>query len=217
MLVYPYSMRRILLVVLILITTCIAQETPTSIQAPGLDELRRMAARFAPTPLEVNTAGLSAGDRKALVKLIQAARIVNHIFMQQLWSGNLALYQKLQQDKSPLGEARLHYFWINKSPWSEIDEHKAFLPGVPARKPAGANFYPEDMTKEQFETWAKTLYPESKALAEGFFTVIRRDAGRKLKMVPYSDEYKMDLERAGRLLKEAACPPAQDPFCIHQN
>src|SRR5947209_2804217 len=196
-------MRRILLAVLILMTTALAQET-TSPSAPGVDELNRMAARFAPTPLQVDTSALSPGDKKALVKLIQAARIVNHIFMQQFWSGDLALYQKLQQDKSALGQARLHYFWINKGPWSEIDEHKAFLPGVPARKPAGANFYPDDMTKEEFEAWAKTLYPESKQAAEGFFTVIRRDAKRKLKLVPYSQEYATDLNKAGALLREAA-------------
>ena len=82
--------------------------------------------------------------------------------MQQFWSGDLALYQKLQQDKTPLGKARLHYFWINKGPWSEIDEHKAFLPGVPAKKPGGRELYPEDMTKEEFEAWVKMLYPESK-------------------------------------------------------
>jgi Peptidase family M49 len=135
--------------------------------------------------------------------------MVNHIFMQQLWSGDLALYQKLEQDKSPLGQARLHYFWINKGPWSEIDEHKAFIPGVPPRKPAGANFYPEDMTKEEFEAWAGKLYPESKQAAEGFFTVIRRGPDKKLgannlKMVPYSEEYKPDLTKAATLLKQAA-------------
>src|SRR5215510_6570499 len=112
-------MRKILLAVLLLMTVSIAQETATT-TAPGLDELKQMAARFAPTPLEVNTTGLSERDQKALIKLIQAARILNHIFMKQLWSGNLALYQKLQPDKSALGRARLHYFWINKSPWSEI-------------------------------------------------------------------------------------------------
>lgn len=182
-------------------TIAIAQETAS---APGLDQLQQMAARFAPTPLKVDTSGLSAGDRKALVKLIQASRILNHIFLEQLWSGNTALYQKLQQDKTPLGRARLHYFWINKSPWSEIDEHKAFLPGVPARKPPGANFYPEAMTKQEFEVWVKTLYPEAKQSAEGFFTVIRRDANHKLKFVPYSTEYHTDLARAGTLLREAA-------------
>src|SRR5262249_52849968 len=185
----------------LLMTTLLTAESAT---APGLEELKQMAARFAPTRLEVDTSKLSAGDKKALIKLIEAARVVNHIFLQQLWSGNLELYRKLQQDKTPLGQARLHYFWINKSPWSEIDEHKAFLPGVPERKPPGANFYPEDMTKEEFETWVKTLYPDSKTYAQGFFTVIRRDAAKKLKYVPYSTEYKSDLQQAGRLLREAA-------------
>ena len=162
-----------------------------------------MAARFAPAPLDVDLSGLSEGDKKALAKLIEAGRIVNHLFMQQFWSGDLALYDKLQLDKSALGKARLHYFWINKGPWSEIDEHKAFLPGVPAKKPAGANFYPEDMTKEEFESWVKA-HPDQKEQAEGFFTVVRRDANKQLKLVPYSAEYKADLARAAKLLKEAA-------------
>src|SRR5262249_26017567 len=89
-------------------------------------------------------------------------------------------------------------------PWSEIDGHKAFLPGVPARKPPGANFYPEDMTKEEFESWVKRLYPESKAAAEGFFTVIRRDDKHNLKYVLYSTEYSADLAMAARLLRQAA-------------
>src|SRR5207248_739192 len=188
---YPCSMRRILLVVLITMTVCTAQETTSS--SPGVDELHKMAARFAPTRLQVNTSVLSAGDQKALVKLIQAARIVNRLFMQQFWSGDLALYEKLQQDKSAVGQARLHYFWINKGPWSEIDEHKAFLPDVPQKKPAGANFYPEDMTKEEFESWVKA-HPDQKEQAEGFFTVVRRDANKQTKLVPYSVEYKIDLD-----------------------
>jgi hypothetical protein len=171
---------------------------------PDAAELNRMAARFAPTRLEVDTSALSAGDKQALVKLIEAARIVNTLFMEQLWRGNLALYKKLEQDKSPLGQARLHYFWINKGPWSEIDEHKAFIPAVPAKKPLGANFYPEDMTKDEFEAWAGKLYPESKGYAEGFFTVIRRGPDKKLTMVPYSEEYKTYLDKAAKLLREAA-------------
>jgi hypothetical protein len=185
-------------------TTCIAQETANTSPAPDLDELTKMSARFAPTPLQVDTSKLSAGDQKALVKLVQAARIVNHIFMNQFWSGDVALYHKLQLDKSPLGRERLHYFWINKGPWSEIDEHKAFLPGVPSKKPAGANFYPEDMTKEEFESWIKTLPEAEKAQALGFFTVIRRDHSHKLKMAPFSQEYQADLDQAGKLLREAA-------------
>ena len=193
----------ILAVVTLMSVLSSAQKT-VSQSSPDTAELKRMAARFAPTKMEVDISTLSAGDRQALAKLIEAAKIVNTIFMEQLWSGNLALYHKLQQDKTPLGKARLHYFWLNKGPWSEIDQHKAFLPGVPEHKPAGANFYPEDMTKEEFESWAKTLSPAEKEQAEGFFTVVRRDANKKLKLVPYSQEYKTYLDHAGKLLREAA-------------
>src|SRR5271165_4297829 len=172
-----------------------------------LAQLEKMTGRFAPTPLRVDTSRLSSGDRQALVKLIEAARILNDIFMQQMWDGNLALYSRLQKDTTPLGKARLHYFWINKGPWADLDDYKAFLPGVPARKPLGANFYPEDMSKEEFENWVGSLSPAEQEQAKSFFTVIRRErAGQtnKLVAVPYSKEYADDLTQAARLLNQAA-------------
>jgi hypothetical protein len=181
-----------------------APSPSASSSSPDTAQLKKMAERFAPTPLQVDTSALSTGDKRALIKLIEAARVVDHLFMQQLWSGDPALYQKLQQDRSALGQARLHYFLINKGPWSEIDEYKAFLPGVPGKKLAGANFYPEGMRKEEFEAWARNLSPEGREHAEGFFSVIRRDPDKKLQEVPYSDEYKVDLARAGQFLREAA-------------
>lgn len=176
---------------------------PAPAAIPNLTQLQTMAARFAPTPLRVDTSKLSAGDRQAVVKLIEAARILDDVFMQQYWSGDTALYAKLQKDATPLGKARLHYFRINKSPWSTIDDFRAFVPGVPPRKLPGANFYPEDMTKEQFEKWVATLPEKEQAAAKGFFTVIRRKAGGFV-AVPYSEEYKDDLTRAAALLREAA-------------
>jgi len=171
---------------------------------PDAAELNRMAARFAPTDLQVNLAPLSAGDRAALAKLVMAGRILDDIFLQQYWSGNEAVYEKLRKDTTALGKARLNYFWINKSPWSNLDGFKAFLPDVPARKPEGANFYPADMTKEEFERWAATLPEKEQNEAKGFFTVIRRTDDGKLKIVPYSEEYKEDLHKASQLLREAA-------------
>jgi hypothetical protein len=199
-------MRKLALVLLLTTFAAVAQEKTSKLAppVPDLEQLKTMTARFAPTPLRVDLSGLSAGDRQALEKLVEAAKIVNTIFMRQFWSGDLATYHALQQDKTPLGSARLDYFWINKGPWSEIDEYAAFLPDVPARKLPGANFYPENMTKDEFETWVKTLSPEQKEQAEGFFTVIRRGADGKLKTIPYSDEYKSDLASAGKLLREAA-------------
>ncbi len=169
-----------------------------------LPQLQQMTARFAPAVLRVDTSKLSAGDRQALAKLIEAGRVVNHIFLQQIWSGNLALYDRLRQDSSAIGKARAEYFWLNKGPWSDLDEHKAFLADVPERKPLGANFYPENMTREQFESWAKTLSPEARAQAEGFFTVIRKGSDGKISAVPYSVEYKKDLTACAQDLRDAA-------------
>jgi hypothetical protein len=179
---------------------------PKPIQAPGLTELQKMISRFTPTSLRVDVSRLSAGDRQALVKLVQASRILDDIFLNQYWSGNPVLYARLQRDSSALGKARLHYFWINKSPWSALDEFKPFLPGVPPRKPEGANFYPEEISKQQFESWAGSLPQKEQEAAKGFFTVIRwkDDSHRELMSVPYSEAYKDELTRAAGLLREAA-------------
>ena len=141
--------------------------------APNQAQLAKMASRFATSPMRVDVSALSSGDRQALVKLLEAARVLDDIFLKQLWSGNLALYHRLERDKTPAGRARFHYFWINKGPWSDIDEYKAFIPGVPRRKPLVANFYPEDMTKDGFEHWLSSLTPEEQEQAKSFFTVIR--------------------------------------------
>ncbi|HLK46818.1 MAG TPA: hypothetical protein VKT49_01710 [Bryobacteraceae bacterium] len=171
---------------------------------PNLTQLKQMSARFAPVKLSYDTARLSPGDQKALAKLIEAARGLNSLFMDQLWSGDRALYAQLEKDTTPLGRERLHYFWLNKGPWSDLDGHTAFLPGVPERKPLGANFYPEDMQREEFESWVKTLNPAARQQAEGFFTVIRRDAAKHLTAIPYSKAYAADLTRTAALLREAA-------------
>jgi hypothetical protein len=171
---------------------------------PTLKQLTEMNARFAPVTVKYDTYALSPGDRKALPRLLDAARVLNHVFMDQLWSGNRALQAKLEKDASPLGKARLHYFLLNKGPWSDLDDHSAFIPDVPTRKPLGANFYPADMTRDEFEAWVKTLPADRKEQALGFFTVVRRDAARKLTLVPYNKEYAADLAKAAALLKDAA-------------
>ena len=171
---------------------------------PDLAQLQQMSARFAPVKLHVDESVLSAVDRKAVAKLVNAGRVMNSIFMDQFWSGNRALYARLQKDTTPIGEARLHYFWLNKGPWSNLDGNTAFIPGVPDRKPKGANFYPEDMTRQEFEAWAKTLSPKDREQAEGFFTVISRSGNGVLYAVPYSKAYSADLNKAGTLLREAA-------------
>ena len=182
---------------------------------PDLEQLEKMAARFAPTPIRVDTAKLSSGDQQALVKLIEAARILNRVFLEQRWSGNLELYARLEKDTTALGKARRDYFWLNKGPWSEIDDDQAFLPGVPERKPPGANFYPQAMSKQIFEQWVAQLPPPEQQQAKSFFTVIRTKgtlppAPNSLFSVPYSQEYHDDLARSAGLLREAAALTEND-------
>jgi hypothetical protein len=166
---------------------------------PDLAELNRMIARFAPVELHADSSKLSPGDQKALAKLLDAARIIDDIFLTQVWSGNDALRARLVQDTSALGKARLHYFDLNKGPWSELDDHAAFIPGVPDKQLPGANFYPADMSKAEFETFANSAND-----ARGFFSIIRRGPDKKLRAIPYSDAYKANLTKAAKLLEEAA-------------
>src|SRR5579875_2816478 len=175
-----------------------------TVAMPDFAQLERMSARFAPVKLNVDTSALSAGDRQALGKLMEAARILNFTFLDQLWSGNRAMYEKLEKDTTALGKARLAYFWLNKGPWSSLDGYTAFVPGAPARKPLGANFYQEDMSCEEFEQWVKTLSAVRRREAESFFTVIRRDGNGRLTAIPYSQAYHSDLARVSALLRQAA-------------
>ncbi len=171
--------------------------------SPDAAELRRMAARFAPTEYRVDLSSLSEGDRRALAKLIEATRAVDELYLEQKWSGNRAKWRELQRDRSELGQARQRYFWINKGPWSELDGQTAFLPGVPERKLPGANFYPEDATKEEVERWIASLPDSLEREAKGFYTLVRRTSDGALTLVPYARAYRPELQRLARLLREA--------------
>jgi len=173
-------------------------------KAAGDPELAKKISRFAPTTLTANTARLSLGDRKALKKIIEAARLLDPLFLRQVWSGNDELHKKLEADKSALGRQRLHYFLINDGPWSRLDENEPFIAGVPSVKPPHANFYPDDVTKDEFNSWLAGLSDSEKEKATGYFYTIRRDAGGKLMSVPYNEEYREFLEPAAKLLREAS-------------
>ncbi|HEX7721204.1 MAG TPA: hypothetical protein VF397_03545 [Pyrinomonadaceae bacterium] len=190
---------------LVLTFTVVTAVSPAQTKAPAAAPQGSLAAkirRFAPTVMTANTARLSPNDRKALQKIIAAAKLYDHLYLRQIWSGNEALLKKLQADNTPLGRLRLHYFKINQGPWSQLDDHERFIEGVPPRPPQ-ANFYPEDMTKDEFNSWLSSLSESDKARATGYFYVIRRDASGKLKPVAYSEEYEQYLKPAAQLLNEA--------------
>jgi hypothetical protein len=171
--------------------------------APNVDQLKAKTARFAAVDLSADITKLPANERQALARLVDAAKVMDTLFLRQVWAGNETMLLSLLQDTSELGRARQHYFLLNKGPWSRLDHDEPFVPGAPA-KPAQANFYPADATKEQVEEWISTLSGAQRTFATGFYTTIRRNAEGKFIAVPYSFEYQGELAHAAALLREAA-------------
>jgi len=172
--------------------------------AAGDPELAKKIRRFSPTVLTADTSRLSSGDRRALRKIIEAAKLMDPLFLRQVWSGNEELRQKLEADRTVVGRQRLHYFLINDGPWSRLDDKEPFIEGVLREKPKNANYYPDDMTRDEFNTWVAGLSEVEKQKATGFFWLIRRGADGKLTTVPYSEAYAEFLRPAANLLNEAA-------------
>src|SRR4030095_10563114 len=194
----------LLLLGTLLLTNISAMKRRGGRKAAGDPDLLKKISRFAPTTLTANTASLSPGDRKALSKIIEAARLLDPLFLRQVWSGNDALKKKLEAENSADGRQRLHYFLINDGPWSRLDNNEPFIEGVPREKPPHANFYPDDITKEEFNSWLAGLPVSEKEKATGYFYLIRRGPDKKLTTQPYSEAYRELLDPAAKLLNEAA-------------
>jgi hypothetical protein len=207
---YPGNFMNKLFAPLVLLVAAGLAHAADATAPASVADLNAMAKRFAPVDLSADTGKLSKGDRVAIGKLIDAAKIVDILQLRQRWSGNEALAAALQKDDTPLGKARRDYFWLNKGPWSIIDGNRSFMPAeyagirIPAEKPAGANFYPEGASKAQLESWIEGLPAKDKEQAQWFFTTIRTGKDGKFKTVKYADEYRPQLERLSTLLKEAA-------------
>jgi len=184
------------------------ERAPAPPALPDSARLQAMAARFAPVAITADLSSLPAPERQALARLVEAARIMDPLFLRQVWAGNPGLLMQLVGDETPLGRARLHDFMINKGPWSRLDGNSPFVPGVPA-KPEAANFYPAGAAKDEVEAWMKSLGEADQAAARGFFTTIRRRPDGTFTAVPYSLEYQGELARAADLLRQAAALTAQ--------
>ena len=175
---------------------------------PAVSAIATQSARFAPTDLSADVASLPESERRATAYLIRAAQVMDALFLRQVWAGNQAQLGALVTDDTPLGRARLGYFLVNKGPWSRLDHNEPFVPGAPA-KPAAANFYPADATKQEVEKWIGTLAGPARQAATGFFTTIRRGANGQLVAVPYSLEYQSELAVAAGHLRAAAAATTQ--------
>ena len=162
-----------------------------------------MTRLFAPVDIGADLSGLPDSERRALGQIVDAARVMDGIFLEQVWAGNPAMLISLAEDGSAAGRAALDFFLLNKGPWSRIDDDRPFVAGAPA-KPGGANYYPAGATRDEVAAWLDGLEGAARAAATGFFTTIRRDTAGGLVSVPYSVEYQGPLAIAAAHLLAAA-------------
>lgn len=173
----------LLLPILWILTSCGTTQTAHSDYVPVDNK------KYTPFTLTTDISQLSSNERKMLPYLIQAADIMNDLFWFEAYGKKQALLAYLK------GDAR-EFAKINYGPWDRLSGNQPFVKGMGA-KPLGANFYPTDMTKEEFE--AANL-KDGKSL----YTFVRRDINGKLYTIPYHEMFEPEMKMAAEYLRKAA-------------
>ncbi len=146
--------------------------------------------QYAKVKLTTDISKLTDHEKKVIVHLIKATQYMNPAFWEQTYGDKQALLQKVKDSLTK------EYVEINYGPWDRLDNNKAFVKGI-GPKPAGANFYPKDMTKAEFEK-------ADLADKTSQYTILRRDKAGKLYTIPYHKAYEKYLKPAAKELNLAA-------------
>ena len=146
---------------------------------------------YAEFTLTADLSDLSDNQRQMIALLIDASEIMDDLFWRQTYGEDY----KAWLDTLGVGAER-QFAEINYGPWDRLDDERPFIEGFGA-KPLGANFYPADITREEFDA----AYLPGKA---GLYTLVRRDDEGNLILVPYHVAYASELQAAAELLREAA-------------
>lgn len=167
----------------------LATGSVTQAQEPN-KEMKKKVEQYAPYTLKYDIGQLSENEAKLVGIFIEIADVMDDIFWEQ--SFGLDNRRKIRDIKDPYLRrfAEIHY-----GAWDRLDAEKPFLPGF-GPKPAGANFYPKDMTKEEFEKLDDPMKTSQ-------YTILRRNAKGDLEVIPYHKAYAKQLERVDRLLERA--------------
>jgi len=182
--------RVLLIAAVFTLSACGQFETPQQVVAPEPQSSPVRPQIYASVPLTADLSALSASERAMLVPLIRAAEIMDELFWYQAYGDRDALLAGIQ-DPAARGFARINY-----GPWDRLAGLSPFIDGYD-NKPPASNFYPHDMSREEFEAWdepGKT----------GEYSYVRRDDSGQLMLVPYSVMHAEPLARAAAYLREAA-------------
>ena len=155
--------------------------------------------QYATVRLEADVSHLSANDQEVVRLLIQAVQPMDDVFWYQAYGDRRAAEELSRGDP-----ATLEYLRVNFGPWDRLHGDESFIEGVGA-KPAGANFYPRDMTPEEFDAAA-----EDNPKLQSLYTLVRRNDSGELVAVPYHEQFAEQHEAAAAKLREAA-ELASDP------
>jgi hypothetical protein len=177
------------------LTACETNQPPTQAPEPENTPYTSLIgdaerAMYTTVRLTTDTAALTPEDRKLIPLLIEAGKIMDELFWLQSWGDRDALLNRIQDE-----EART-FATVNYGPWNRLNNNASFIQEI-GEKPAGAQFYPADMTKEEFEAWDN---PHKSSL----YTLIRRDEQGKLFHQYYHEAYSEQVTRVAQLLREAA-------------
>jgi len=178
------------LLVTLVLAAC-AEEPPPETTISRLETAEARPAIYADFRLTADLSHLSAGQREMIGLLIEASQIMDDLFWKQAFGDDHEQWLDAIADQDVRRFAEINY-----GPWDRLDGDKPFIDGV-GPKPPGANFYPSDMSREEFEA----AYLPGK---NGLYSLVRRDAAGKLTLVPYHVAYAEELAEAARLLREAA-------------
>lgn len=163
-------------------------------------DIQARRAQLVRKELKVDLGSLPASERTAIDHLVAAAKVIDDVFLLQAWQGNPAFAPRVAALTGPLAGAAQEYYRIMGGPWDRLKDYEPFLGS--ARRPAGAGFYPEDLSKEELERWIAAHPADREALTSSFSVVVRD--GRKLAGRPYSEAYRALLGKAAAELRAAA-------------
>jgi hypothetical protein len=166
-------------------------EAPPEVVVEPLTKGEPRPEIYADFTLQADLSLLSDNQREMIGVLIEASEIMDDLFWRQAYGDD---YKKWLESVGVGDEGR--FAEINYGPWDRLDDERPFIDGV-GPKPLGANFYPVDMSKEEFEA---AYLPGKK----GLYSLVRRDENGDLTLVPYHVAYKDELQAAADLLREAA-------------
>ncbi|MCG2588137.1 Zn-dependent hydrolase [Rhodohalobacter sp. WB101] len=176
----------------LLLTGCGGQESGEMSESASSDEMTIDDRLDQYTSFELNAdlSQLSDNQRQIISLLIDAGQAMEEVFWMEAYGDKSELMDQL--DSEQLRE----FAEINYGPWDRLNGDEPFVDGF-GPKPAGANFYPADMTKEEFEAWDS----ETK---DDLYTLVRRDESGNLMTIPYHEEFAEQHQLASEKLREAA-------------